>query len=93
MLRDNLANLGSPRFPFIDASIAGLALGLADIHILSDGAWAAWLYAALATGVALGFRHAGRAWRCWLPLGISPHMLHLRAIACGFGPPYVGEHS
>ncbi|AMV36387.1 hypothetical protein [Planctomyces sp. SH-PL62] len=93
MLRDNLANLGPPRFPFLEASLAGLLLGLADIHIASEGAWATWLYAAFATGVALGFRHAGRAWRCWLPLGISPYLVQLGAIAYGYGPPYVGEYS
>ena len=75
------------RQPFVQASMAGMLLGLADV-LSSDGAgWV--LFAYFWAGAILGSVHAGRAWPCWPPLGASLYAAHLAAITCGRGPPYV----
>ena len=84
-----------PRFrlgvlrPIGEASLTGLALGLADSRYAGEFHWAVPAY--LLAGLVLGFRHAGRAWPCWVPLGVGLYIAHIVAIALGRQPPYVEE--
>ena len=55
------------RYPFTQALLAGLLIGLVDINCADGGGWILGLY--LIAGISLGLRHAGRAWICWPPLG------------------------
>jgi hypothetical protein len=52
-----------------------------------DAALSIWAYAI--SGVFMGLRHAGCAWACWPPLGISLYLVHVAAIAGGLKQPYV----
>lgn len=76
--------------PFIEASAIGLALGLFDITITAPPPPPSILGYLIAAFI-LGVRHAGRAWQCLIPLGVSLYIVHVTAIACGLRPPYVEE--
>lgn len=73
--------------PAVEAMVVGLLIGLVDAFTTNTGD--ATLIAYLLAGIALGVRHAGRAWSCWPPLGLSLYLVHVAAIACGRRPPYV----
>jgi len=80
-----------PLGPFLEASAVGVAFGLWDIHSACRPGSS--LLAYLLAGVVLGARHAGRAWLCWPPLGLSLYAIHLAAIAHGYKQPYVEANS
>ena len=67
--------------------MVGLLLGLADANHAGEFHWTGYAY--FLAGVLLGYRHAGRSWPCWPPLGVSLYVVHIAAIACGYQPPYV----
>jgi hypothetical protein len=74
----------------LEGMAIGLVLGLIDIH--STGAyWVLLLFAYVVAGIALGWRHAGRAWQAWVPLGSSLYLMHLAAIAGGYQPAFVED--
>jgi hypothetical protein len=74
----------------LEGMAIGLVLGLIDIH--STGAnGILLLFAYVVAGIALGWRHAGRAWQAWVPLGSSLYLMHRAAIAVGYQPPYVED--
>jgi hypothetical protein len=75
------------RYPFTQALLAGLLIGLVDINCADGGGWILGLY--LIAGISLGLRHAGRAWICWPPLGGSLYPIHVAAILLGRKQPYV----
>lgn len=80
--------------PFVEASIAGLVLGLIDIHSSSPMASSRLVLAFLAVCLFLGSRHAGRGvWLCWGPLGLAIYLVHVAAIRHGYIPPFVEEDS
>ena len=74
---------------FGEAALMGLAFAIADV--LSSGSHGPGSdgFARLLAGVILGFRHARRAWICWLPLGASLYLVHFVAILGGAKPPHV----
>lgn len=86
-LAESWAAVARPLRPSLEALAVGVALGLWDIH--STGRPGLSLLAYLLAGVVLGARHAGRAWLCWPPLGLSLYVIHLAAIAHGYKQPYV----
>ncbi|WP_435006061.1 hypothetical protein P12x_003733 [Tundrisphaera lichenicola] len=67
--------------------MVGLSVGLADVHYSGDFNGTGYAY--LLAGAVLGYRHAGRSWPCWLPLGLSLYVVHVAAIACGYERPFV----
>jgi hypothetical protein len=69
--------------------IAGLLLGVVDVH--SAGGWIELAY--LSTGVILGIRHAAAGWMALIPLGTSLFFAHETAIAWGYEPPYVEKNA
>ncbi|QEH32340.1 hypothetical protein OJF2_08100 [Aquisphaera giovannonii] len=81
---------GSALLAVVEATAVGLAYGIADTRISGDEG--RHFLAFLAAGVALGFRHAGRAMLCWLPLGVGLYLAHVVAIARGARPPFVEEN-
>ena len=76
-----------PVRPALEAAAIGAALGGLDAHLADSGTGILFLYGVF--GFVEGFRHAGRAWQCWLPLGSSMYLAHVAAIGCGYRPPYV----
>jgi hypothetical protein len=68
--------------------MVGLALGVIDVHSTNSD-WYNPESAYFIAGIALGLRHAGRAWQAWIPLGGSLYLIHRAAIAYGYSPPYV----
>jgi len=82
-------DLGVPALarPLVEAIAAGSLIGLVDIFLSESSGWS--LTAVFVAGVALGVRHAGRAWPCWAPLGVGLYAVHVVAIACGRRPPFV----
>ena len=82
-----------PRFRFqaaIEAAALGLLFGLIDVHS-KNGDFFDSGSAYFIAGLALGLRHAGRAWQAWIPLGSGLYVMHRAAIAYGYRPPYVEE--
>ena len=77
--------------PPCEAAVVGVAIGIWDIHSTGNPGMSALAY--LLAGVALGARHAGTAWLCWPPLGLSLYAVHLAAIAHGYKQPYVEADS
>lgn len=75
--------------PIGEASLIGLALGFADSRYAGESNWIIPVF--FGAGFLLGVRHAGRAWPCWVPLGMGLYFAHIVAIALGRQPPYVEE--
>ena len=73
--------------PIGESLLIGSALGLADSRYAGDLDWIIPAY--VVAGLGLGYRHAGRAWPCWVPLGVGLYLAHVAAIAFGRQPPYV----
>ncbi len=92
--RVQFTRLGSilrPCFRFqaaLEAIVAGLALGLADVHSTNED-WFDSIFAYFIVAFVLGMRHARQAWQAWIPLGSSLYVMHRAAIAYGYQPPYV----
>ena len=74
----------------LEGMAIGLVLGLIDIHS-TGGYGILLLFAYVVAGIALGWRHAGRAWQAWVPLGSSLYLVHFAAIAGGYQSPYVED--
>jgi hypothetical protein len=86
-----LGTILRPCFRFqaaIEAIVAGLALGLADVHSTNED-WYESIFAYFIVAFVLGMRHARQAWQAWIPLGSSLYVMHRAAIAYGYQPPYV----
>ena len=73
--------------PIGEASLIGPALGFADSCYSGELHWTEGAY--FLAGYLMGLRHAGRAWPCWVPLGVGLYLAHVVAITFGRQPPYV----
>jgi hypothetical protein len=82
-----LLSYRSSCIPFVEAAIAGFMLDVADLTNAFGPEMIVLAY--FGTGCALGFRHAGRAWQCSAPLGVSLYVVHVVAILLGVKPPHV----
>jgi hypothetical protein len=72
----------------VEGAVAGLSLGLIDVHSTNGDFFDATI-AFLVAAFALGLRHGGRSWQAWSPLGWCFYLMHRAAIACDYRPPYV----
>ncbi|MDG3007064.1 hypothetical protein [Paludisphaera mucosa] len=80
--------------PVAQSATAGLILGL--IAIASGRLWYnwhLWILAHLTVGAVLGAWNAGRAWLCWLPLGVGLFLIDFEAVSHGWGPRYLSPWS
>ena len=75
----------------VEGAVAGLLLGLIDIHSTNND-WFPTAIASFIAAMVIGVRHGGRSWQAWSLVAWCFYLIHCVAILCGYRPPYVEEN-